>query len=134
MFSFFGCDKKAQSQNDLNGAVIEISVMNKIKTADIWILPDTEKNRKTTVWGKATFPKLQVQDNKTTAKITSDADKYIVNMIDIDKMYYSAVSIELEEHQSIVIREGDELMSAFVDVYSDDGAKLAEYEMFVARL
>lgn len=136
IFGLFGCSKqKPQSQTNVDNKVVEISILNQVAEADVWIIPDTEKNRKTSVWGKATLPKLDVQESKNAyVEVLADTDMYLIRMIDTAKMYYATDGVKLSNNQSIVIRKGNEGMLATVEVHSDDGTLLAEYEMFVAKL
>ena len=39
-----------------------ITFINGVKEADIWILPATEENLKTTLWGTATIAKLKTDE------------------------------------------------------------------------
>lgn len=120
----------------MENANIALTVVNHVKTADIWIIPDTDKNRKTTVWGNATISKL---DGDTSKKVyipgsVDTHELYLIRMIDKDQMFYSVDGVWLKNNQSIGIRENCESMSAFIDVFDEEGTKISEYEMFVARL
>lgn len=131
IFGITGCKEKSNKADTTNK--IEISVKNKINKADVWIISDTEKNRKTSVWGKATFKDMEVQNKYKSAKVSADTEKYLIRVIDKDGMYYSADGITLKKHQYIVLKCKDKF-SAIVEVYSDETTKTAEYKMFVARL
>lgn len=136
MLGLFGCGKqKTPPQNAKVDDMIEIRVLNQIGAADIWVLPNTEENRKTTVWGKAMVSRNIVPDDEgTTVTIPVGTDEYLFRMIDTDEMYYEANGIVLDDHQSLVIREGEEDMTAVVAVYSAEGTLMAEYDVFMARL
>ena len=86
MLLLCGCNSKEQSDMDnKNGTV---TVINKIKDADIWILPQTEKNLKTTVWGTATVSKLKTRESRPTPLCEpGDDGLYIFRMIDTDSFY-----------------------------------------------
>ena len=135
MFGLFGCGKqKNQSETEVNN-FCEIKVVNKVKEADIWIIPETEENKKTTVWGKATVSKADAKlDEEVVAKIQADVNTYMIRLIDVDEMFYSADGVVIEKQQKVVIRNGKGDMTAFVEVYNSDGSLAAEYEMFEARL
>lgn len=136
MLGLFGCGKqKITPQNNIVDDVIEIRVSNQIGAADIWVLPNTEENRKTTVWGKAMVSRHIAPDDEGTAvTISAGAEEYLFRMIDTDEMYYEADGIVLADHQSLVIRDGEEDMTAVVEVYSAEGTLVAEYDVFMARL
>lgn len=136
MLGLFGCGKqKITPQNNIVDDVIEIRVSNQIGAADIWVLPNTEENRKTTVWGKAMVSRHIAPDDEGTAvTISAGAEEYLFRMIDTDEMYYEADGIVLADHQSLVIRDGEEDMTAVVEVYSAEGTLMAEYDVFMARL
>lgn len=135
MFGLLGCSKqKMQAQSDKADDMIEISISNQVAEADIWVIPDTEENRKSSVWGSATLSKADTQGTQSiSVQIPAGTGRYLIRMIDIDEMYYAADDIVLADHQSIVIRKGED-MSAIVEVYCADGTPAAEYAMFVARL
>lgn len=136
MFGFLSCGKqKVQAQPDKADDMIEISISNQVAEADIWVIPDTEENRKSSVWGSATLSKADTQGTQSNSvQIPAGTGRYLIRMIDTDGMYYAADDIVLADHQSIVIRKGEEDMSAVVEVCCAEDATVAEYAMFVARL
>ena len=144
-----GCQiaKKSNQNVDINqqeeidvsesGEPVNISVINKIKKANLWVLKDTEENRKVTVWGPATVSDFDVELEQAITVYADTAEqnhRFVINMIDEGEMYYSACEVVLEDGYRMVIREGEEIMSAFVDVYDEKENLIAQYEMFVARL
>ena len=114
---------------------LEFTFTSRIEEADIWIIPDTQENRKTTLWGTATIKALAQDD---TAAVTiydlSEDGKYLLRVIDHDSMYYSADAIEIPEGGSIELKELDGPMNAELEVFDADGASVATYEVFMARL
>lgn len=135
MFGLFGCGKKKENlQADVTAEKIEISVLNRVAEADIWVIPDTESNRKSSLWGTATLQKLKTDDRQAGSAIKADNDSYLIRMIDADEMYYSVDGITLKTGDCIVINPGEDIMSALIEVYDESGALNATYEMFVARL
>ncbi len=115
---------------------IDVVVTNELVNADIWIIPDTEKNRKASVWGSATLPEFEVMGSKEARilKINGSDDMYLIRMIDEEKMLYSVDGITLVKGQKIIIRKGSADMTAVVEVYAEDGTKINEFDMFVAKL
>lgn len=127
---------ECRTSNSMVATNIAVTIQNQVKAADIWIIPDTEANRKTTVWGTAVLSKLDVGTSQTAYVWGSPEDNgmYLIRMIDEDQMFYSADGIKLEHNQSIVIHEDKENRTIILEVYDADGIKIAEYEMFAARL
>ena len=134
LLGVFGCTKK-EVQTQTVGHSVKVSVENQITTADIWIIPDTEANRGTSVWGTATVAELGAKQTQTAfVEKSENGDTYLIRIIDENQMYYSADGVVLHENASIVLKEGTEPMSAVVEVYGADGTPEAEYSMFVASL
>lgn len=115
---------------------IEISFTNQLNESDIWIIPDTESNRKTTTWGTATLSKMKINDKKSAyiVKSIKSENSYLIRLIDVDKMFYSADAVIINNNDSIIIKKGNEPMSAIVEVYDSNGKINASYEMFMAKL
>lgn len=111
-----------------------VTVINGIKEADIWILPKTEENLKTTLWGKAVAGK--VKENESRQAILSkpgDDGLYIFRMIDNDHMYYSAEDLILEAGWTLEIK-GELMDNVIIEVTDKDGAVKATYEVSTTRL
>lgn len=138
MLGLFGCSKNNQTKKEEIKKIeekIKISVTNETVDADIWIVPDTDENRKTSVWGTATVSKDNAPVGKTViTEISASTEKYLIRMIDKDEMYYSADGIKIGQGQLLIIRCGEEDMTAIIEVHDKDGKLTAEYEMFMARL
>ena len=111
-----------------------VTFINGVKDADVWILPKTEKNLKTTVWGKATVSKVKTGESRQTVlPQPGDDGLYILRMIDTDSFFYSADGITLEDGWTIQIK-GDDLKSVTLEVSDENGALKNTYEVFAARL
>ncbi len=125
---------ECRTKNTMMNSSISVSVLNKVTTTDIWIIPDTEENRKTSVWGTATISSLEVEISQIALipESIEEDGMYLIRMIDENQMFYSADGIRLEDNQSIVIYEDNGI--TIIEVYAEDGAKISEYEMFSARL
>ena len=111
-----------------------ITIINGVYEASIWILPDTEANRKTTLWGTATVSKIQA-DSSSQAGIDKPGDngKYLFRMIDTEHMYYSSENLILEDGWTLEIK-GDIRSGVTIEVMDKDGNLNAAYEVFAARL
>lgn len=128
-----GCNKEEQSnmENTNKGTV---TVVNAVNDADIWILPQTEKNLKTTVWGTATVSKIKKGESRQ-APLCEPGDNglYIFRMIDADSFYYSANGIALEPNYTVEIKETDTNVFS-LEVRDENGKAQNTYEVFSARL
>lgn len=111
-----------------------VTFINGVTNADVWIMPDTEKNRKTTLWGAATVPKIKTGESRQ-APLCESGDKglYIIRMIDDEGFFYSCIGIELEDGCTVNIKEND---SSFVsaEITDRNGVVKNTYEVFSARL
>jgi rhodanese-related sulfurtransferase len=128
--------------NTWTGEIVEGSAMeqqtvwflNGVKDADVWILPQTESNLKTTVWGTATASKVQTGERRETSLCApGDGGYYMLRMIDAEHFYYSANSITLKAGWTLEIK-GDDLHSVTLEVSDENGALVSTYEVFAARL
>ena len=132
MLLLCGCNLKEQS--DMENKSGTVTVINKVKDADIWILPQTEKNLKTTVWGTATVSKLKTDESRQAPLCEPGDDGLcIFRMIDTDSFYYSANGIKLENGDTLEIKENKEQAFA-LEVRDENGRVKNTYEMFSARL
>lgn len=113
---------------------ITITVIDDVKEADIWILPDTAANKKTSVWGKATASHVALGESRRVPLCEpGDDGKYILRMIDSDSFYYSANGIELQAGWTLRIKE--KVSGAVAVVVSDENVLLKNtYDVFSARL
>ena len=100
-----------------------IAMVNSVNEADIWILPKTEENLKTTLWGTATAGKMQLHESREVQlEAPADNGLYIFRMIDTDKMYYSAEDIVIEAGDRVcqlAIREAPQIKWKVVTYLSE---------------
>ena len=131
---FCGCSTTKESETTATVTDRTVTLINSVNEADIWVLPDTEANRKTTLWGTATASNLQT-GSSCQAGIDKPGDDglYLFRMIDTDKMYYSSDNILLEDGWTLEIK-GDLKTGIVIEVTDKDGALNATYEVFAARL
>ena len=131
---FCGCNTTKESETVATACDRTITIINHVYEASIWILPDTEANRKTTLWGTATVSKLQA-DSSSQAGIDKPGDngQYLFRMIDTEHMYYSSENLILEDGWTLEIK-GDIRTGVTIEVTDKDGNLNAAYEVFAARL
>ena len=110
-----------------------VTFINGAAEADVWILPETQENLKTTVWGKATLSAVRKGESRTAPLCEpGDDGLYIFRMIDTGSFYYSANGIALND--SMTLKITGEGTSFTLEVTGKDGTVSGEYELFYARL
>lgn len=128
-----GCENGEQSNMEIEKTK-QITFINELNSADVWILPQTEKNLKTTVWGTAIISKADTSQS-VSAMIPEPSEDglYIFRMIDTDGYYYSANGLTIEAGWTVKIF-GEDLNSVTIEVTDENGALQKTYEAFAARL
>ena len=125
-----GCG--AKSTDSVNNKTVNF--VNGVKDADVWILPETEENLKTTLWGTATASGVKTNEScKAPLCDAGDDGLYIIRMIDTDNIFYSANGIALEAGWTVRIT-GEDLKSVKVEVTDENGVLKNTYEAFAASL
>ena len=135
LISLLLCSCKPKEQNNMNPSNAKtVTFVNEVREADVWILPETAANLKTTVWGTAVIAKAPVGEARTAPlDPPGDEGHYIFRMIDADHFYYSANGITLEDGWTLTVR-GSDLHSVSLEVLDSAGALQQKYEVFAARL
>ena len=111
--------------------VITVTFRNEIEDADIWILPQTDENLKTSLWGTATIGGLDRGAEKTvTVSDVSSNNIYIIRIIDDDSAYYSVDNVYLDDGYSINFTTNDRRYESTIDVTDDHGELLSSQEAF----
>ena len=111
-----------------------VTILNEVQTADIWILPDTEENKKTTLWGSATASQLPAGESREVGLCEAGENGcYLLRMIDTESFYYAAGGITLNPGDTLVV-QGEVLQSVTATVKDAGGSTVKTYEVFSARL
>ena len=111
-----------------------VTFINGLKDADIWILPKTEENLKTTVWGKPTVSGIKADESRELPLCEAgDSGLYIIRMIDTGNILYSADGVMLESGWTVRIT-GDDLRSVVLEVTDGNGDIKDTYGVFAASL
>ena len=111
-----------------------VTFINGVMEADVWILPATEQNRKTTVWGTATAAKVQTGERREVPLCEpGDGGLYLLRMIDSEHFFYSAGDITLQAGWTMEVK-GADLHSVTLEVTDEHGVLNNTYEVFAARL
>ena len=129
------CGCQTKEQNDMNNSDNKtVTFINGVNDADVWILPQTKANLKTTVWGKATASKVQKGESRQTPLCEAgDEGHYIFRMIDTDSFYYSANDLTLEAGWTLELKESDS-REVTLEIKDKNGGLKNTYEVFSAKL
>ena len=108
----------------------EITFVNKVETTDVWILPDTEKNRDLP-YSTPTIDELET-DGESSLSLSSlgGPGKYVIHMFSADGMYYGADEVPLEAGYTLTFRRQD--WGWALDVADRDGKLVDSLEVFGA--
>lgn len=135
-----GCNSKETEGMDITGGETvaaeekTVTFINGAADADVWILPETEANLKTTVWGAATVPQVKAGESIVAPLCEpGDGGLYIFRMIDTDGFYYAADGIELGDGWTLRI-SGSGLDAVRIEVTDENGGLRYTGEVFAARL
>ncbi|MBO4900663.1 MAG: hypothetical protein J5509_10285 [Lachnospiraceae bacterium] len=123
----------AQAVEDVT-RTINISFTDNAEPGSVWILRDTEENRKISLWGTAMI-KPDTVGTEVSADIPYAEDaKYLFRMIDDDGIYYSGDIPELRDDWKLDIHPIGEYWDFRLDVYDENGELRYECELFNAAL
>lgn len=99
-----------------------VTFRNEVEEADVWLLPATEENRKTSLWGTPTAGKLGV-GKSAEFRLTEDegAEAWLLRIIDDDQAFYSAQDLMLEDGYTLVFRSEGSKFDAVLEVLDENG-------------
>lgn len=113
----------------------DVTLVNNVKTADIWILPQTDKNLKSSLWGTATVKNLKANEQRNiTLSKTDEQEKYIIRVIDDEHAYYSAKDISLGDGYEIHFKTDGSKFDAVIEIINEKGDVLSTQAAFVGVL
>ena len=107
---------------------ISVTFLNNVEEADIWILPQTEDNLKTSLWGTPTFSKMIIGDQKTCTVSDEGTGRYIVRIIDCDQAFYAASDVVLNDGYMIRFETDETKYDASITVLNKNGAIVSSNE------
>ena len=114
---------------------ITVSFVNEVEEADIWILPQTEDNLKTTLWGPASVGALAAgETSEVCLQKLYDGQLWMIRIIDRDHGYYAAQDLELEDGYTIVFKSEDSKYEALIEVLDPDGSVIYSKDAFTGVL
>lgn len=122
---------------DWTGEVVtdtNVTFFNETEKMDVWILPETDENLKTSLWGKATLAGADTGESYILKVSKPETvTTFIFRAIDEDKIYYEANGITLEADCTIKLKK-EEPFTFTIEVISKDGNILGTYSVFAAAL
>lgn len=113
-----------------SNSTIEVGFINDVIEADVWILPQTEENLKSTLWGTATISKLKAGGEKSVEIDESDDHKYIIRLIDSDSAYFSVRDVALQSGYTICFKTDGTKYESKIEVIDQSGNELLSEEAF----
>ncbi len=114
---------------------VDVTFVNQVETADVWILPQTEENLKTSLWGTATIGALAKGEQEAVRVIEGyDGEPFMLRVIDEDHALYSANDLELQDGYTIVFKSEVSKFDAVVQVLDGDGQVVFTKEAFTGVL
>ena len=110
-----------------------VTFTNGVTEGDLWILPQTEENRKTTLWGAASLAGVGTgESRRLPLPEPGEEGLYLFRMIDAEGFYYAADGLVLEEGWTLEINEED---GAFTLRVRDGAGEVKDdRDLFAARL
>ena len=134
LLSLSGCKKENEETVKKVSETIEITFINETEEAtDVWVLPNIEANRKTSIWGKAMIGKLPVGSEDKVIVEKQEEDSYLLRVIDKDQLYYEANDIIIKEGYTLKLILDSESFVASLEV-TDETGNTQTYEVFCASL
>ena len=141
VLTLFACQKQEEvkpeeTETSTTGEMMKIRFVNEVEDTDLWILPQTEKNLKTSLWGTATVAMLKKEDAIEVAIEETSDHLYILRLIDQRGALYSANDFELHDGDTIVFDAiDDDFVRARLTLLDKEGkeVKVAE-EVFEGML
>ena len=123
---------RVSSRNSMESIpTVNITVRTEVEEADVWVLPQTEENRKTSLWRTPSAAALGAGE---TAELTltdpENAEAWLVRIIDDDKAYYAAQDLKLEDGCTVVFRSEGSKFEAVIEVLDPTGTLVFTAEAF----
>ena len=109
----------------------QITFINEVEKADIWILPQTQENMKNSLWGTATIGNMPAGEQRDIQISDTVADDlYIIKIIDDEHAYYSAQDITLGDGFVIRFKTDDSKFDAVIEITDADGNVVSAQKVF----
>lgn len=113
---------------------INVAFTDEVEPASVWIIRDTQENRKTSIWGTAMLKPEELGKEYDFSIPLSEDDKYLFRMIDDDGMYYETDIPELHDGWKLKLYYGESNTDVRLDIHDDKGELMDEESVFNAAL
>ena len=114
---------------------VSVSFQNEVEEADVWLLPQTEENLKTSLWGTPSAGALgKGASVELTLTNPEFAETWLLRIIDRDKAYYSAKDLKLEDGYTLVFKSEGSKFDAVIEVHDASGNLVFSAEAFTGVL
>ena len=134
VLTLFACQKQEEAkpeetETSTTGEMMKIRFVNEVEDTDLWILPQTEKNLKTSLWGTATVAMLKKEDAIEVAIEETSDHLYILRLIDQRGALYSANDFELHDGDTIAFDAiDDDFVRARLTLLDKEGKEVKVVE------
>ena len=126
-------DDKKNREVTPAGRTFDVTFENEVSKANIWILPQTGENMKTTIWGEATIVMERAGETRRVSIPAPGCGRFMIRVIDDDNMYYAVNEVALTDGSEVIFKEGTAPMEYLIEVGTPDGGS-AVYSSFAAKL
>lgn len=113
---------------------INITFVDKVQTASVWIIADTDNNRHTSVWGTAMMKPDELGKEYKAGIPKAKDDKYLFRMIDDDGIYYDTEIEELHDGWKLILYVRDGKIDPELQIYDENDELIRENPVFSAAL
>lgn len=109
---------------------VYVTLVNDVVTADFWILPQTQENLGTSLWGAPTASLGPGQREDLAVTADYESDRFIIRIIDENDTFYSLNDVELESGYSVVFRSEGQAYDAVLEILDEEGETVRKEEAF----
>lgn len=106
-----------------------ILASNDSAAADIWILPQTEENLNTTLWGPVTLHLDEGEQEGFSLTGAYDGDVFFIRIIDEDSAFYSVNDVVLHDgdHIHFAHDPGGSKFDSYIEIIDDNDNVVSTY-------
>ena len=105
-----------------------------MENADIWLIPNTEENRKTALWGTASIKNAEQEKEYSVEIPKNPGYMYLLQMIVVRHIYYDSKAIRLGDGYSLLLYRDKENEDVRLVIYDEAGEKISDESVFNAVL
>ncbi len=110
---------------------VDVTFVNEVEKADIWILPQTEENLNTSLWGTATIAGLGAGEQAEVSVTGSyETELFILRIIDDDHAFYSVNDLLLLDGYTLVFKTENARTEAVIEILDESGNVVSSQEAF----